>query len=105
MQVVGPTVRAFGLCVDATMKGMCEPLSPALDMLLIPHIPDTVAKLAGLFRAMPDLASCPLTHCPCSWGSPKFQTHPCCHSVGSEPLCLPLSVLLLCCVSKVEYNV
>lgn len=62
MQVVGPTVRAFGLCVDATLKGICEPLSPALDMLLIPHIPDTVAKLAGLFRAMPDLASCLLTH-------------------------------------------
>lgn len=62
MQVVGPTVRAFGLCVDATLKGICEPLSPALYMLLIPHIPDTVAKLAGLFRAMPDLASCLLTH-------------------------------------------
>ena len=62
MQVVGPTVRAFGLCVDATMTGICEPLSHAMDMLLIPHIPDAVTKLASLFCAMPDLASPLLTH-------------------------------------------
>ena len=57
MQVVGPTVRAFGLCVDATLTGICEPLSHAMDMLLIPHLPDAVTKLASLFRAMPDLAT------------------------------------------------
>lgn len=74
MQVVGPTVRAFGLCVDATSTGICEPLSQALDMLLIPHIPDAITKLASLFHAMPDLASSLLTHrahlkhIPAPWG-------------------------------------
>ena len=63
MQVVGPTVRAFGLCVDATSTGICEPLSPAMDMLLIPHIPDAAAKLARLFSAMPILVSCSCHHC------------------------------------------
>ena len=62
MQVVGPTVRAFGMCVDATLTGICELLSEARDMLLIPHIPDAVTKLARLFHAMPDLASSLLTH-------------------------------------------
>lgn len=72
MQVVGPTVRAFGLCVDATLTGICEPLSQAMDMLIIPHIPDAITKLASLFHAMPDLASSLLTH---RAGTP--QTHPC----------------------------
>ena len=57
MQVVGPTVRAFGLFVDATSTGICEPLSPAMDMLLIPHLPDMFAKLASLFRELPELVS------------------------------------------------
>ncbi|KAL3155473.1 hypothetical protein ABBQ38_011028 [Trebouxia sp. C0009 RCD-2024] len=53
--VVGPSVRAFGLCVDGNSTGICEPLSPAMDMLLIPHMPDSFASLATFFSSMPQL--------------------------------------------------
>lgn len=62
MQVVGPSVRAFGLCVDGTSTGICEPLSPAMDMLLIPHLPDSFASLATMFSSIPRLVS--LTEAP-----------------------------------------
>lgn len=65
MQVVGPSVRAFGLCVDGNSTGICEPLSPAMDMLLIPHMPDSFASLATFFSSMPQLVSLaevPLTY-------------------------------------------
>ncbi|KAL3147719.1 hypothetical protein ABBQ32_002462 [Trebouxia sp. C0010 RCD-2024] len=62
LTVVGPTVRAFGLCVDATLTGICEPLSQAMDMLIIPHIPDAITKLASLFHAMPDLVQALRAH-------------------------------------------
>ena len=57
MQVVGPSVRVFGLCLDATSTGICEPLSPAMDILLMPHMPDSFASLATLFSSMPKLVS------------------------------------------------
>ena len=57
MQVVGPSVRVFGLCLDATSTGICEPLSPAMDMLLMPHMPESFASLATLFSSMPKLVS------------------------------------------------
>ena len=57
MQVVGPSVHVFGLCLDATSTGICEPLSPAMDMLLMPHMPDSFASLATLFSSMPKLVS------------------------------------------------
>jgi len=55
VQVVGPSVRAFGMCVDATATVVCEPLTSAMDMLLIPHLPDSFAALASMFEAMPQL--------------------------------------------------
>lgn len=55
MQVVGPSVRAFGMCVDATPTVVCEPLSPSMDMLLIPHLPDSFAALARMLDAIPQL--------------------------------------------------
>ena len=55
MQVVGPSVRVFGMCLDANTVGICEPLSPAMDMLLMPHMPDAFASLATLFSSMPKL--------------------------------------------------
>ena len=55
LQVVGPSVRAFGMCVDANSMLVCEPLCPAMDMLLIPHLPQPFAMLASLFSAMPQL--------------------------------------------------
>lgn len=55
MQVVGPSVRAFGMCVDATSTLVCEPICSAVDMLLIPHLPQCFATLANLFSAMPQL--------------------------------------------------
>lgn len=55
MQVVGPSVRTFGMCVDANATIVCEPLTSAMDMLLIPHLPDAFAALASLFEAMPQL--------------------------------------------------
>ena len=57
LQVVGPSVRAFGMCVDAKSKLVCEPLCPAIDMLLIPHLPQPFAMLASFFTAMPQLVS------------------------------------------------
>ncbi len=57
LQVVGPSVRAFGMCVDANSTLVCEPLCPAIDMLLIPHLPQPFAMLASLFSAMPQLVS------------------------------------------------
>ena len=57
LQVVGPSVRAFGMCVDANSTLVCEPLCPAIDMLLIPHLPQPFAMLASLFTAMPQLVS------------------------------------------------
>ena len=57
LQVVGPSVRAFGMCVDAKATLVCEPLCPAIDMLLIPHLPQPFAMLASLFSAMPQLVS------------------------------------------------
>ncbi len=57
MQVVGPSVRAFGVCVDATSTVVCEPLSSAMDMLLIPHLADSFAALASLYDAMPQLVT------------------------------------------------
>ena len=57
LQVVGPSVRAFGMCVDANSTLVCEPLCPAIDMLLIPHVPQPFAMLAGFFSAMPQLVS------------------------------------------------
>ena len=57
MQVVGPSVRTFGLCVDGNATGVCEPLSPAMDMLLIPHMPDSFASLVTLFSSMPQLVT------------------------------------------------
>ncbi|KAL0048118.1 hypothetical protein WJX82_008152 [Trebouxia sp. C0006] len=53
--VVGPSVRAFGMCVDANATVVCEPLTSAMDMLLIPHLPDSFAALASMFEAMPQL--------------------------------------------------
>lgn len=55
MQVVGPSVRAFGMCVDATSTLVCEPLSSNIDMLLIPHLPQCFATLTSFFSAMPQL--------------------------------------------------
>ena len=55
LQVVGPSVRAFGMCVDANSMLVCEPLCPAMDMLLIPHLPQPFAMLASLFSAVPQL--------------------------------------------------
>ncbi len=55
VQVVGPSVRTFGMCVDANATVVCEPLTSAMDMLLIPHLPDAFAALASLFEAMPQL--------------------------------------------------
>ena len=57
LQVVGPSVRAFGMCVDANSTLVCEPLCPAIDMLLIPHLPQPFAMLASMFTAMPQLVS------------------------------------------------
>lgn len=57
LQVVGPSVRAFGMCVDANSTLVCEPLCPAMDMLLIPHLPQPFVMLASLFAAMPQLVS------------------------------------------------
>ena len=63
LQVVGPSVRAFGMCVDANSMLVCEPLCPAIDMLLIPHLPQPFAMLASLFAAMPQLVSSALEAC------------------------------------------
>lgn len=57
LQVVGPSVRAFGMCVDAHSTLVCEPLCPAIDMLLIPHLPQPFAMLVSFFSAMPQLVS------------------------------------------------
>ncbi len=57
LQVVGPSVRAFGMCVDANSTLVCEPLCPAIDMLLIPHVAQPFAMLASLVNAMPQLVS------------------------------------------------
>ncbi|KAL3143745.1 hypothetical protein ABBQ32_003577 [Trebouxia sp. C0010 RCD-2024] len=55
LTVVGPSVRAFGMCVDATSMLVCEPLSSNIDMLLIPHLPQCFATLTSFFSAMPQL--------------------------------------------------
>ncbi|KAL3158975.1 hypothetical protein ABBQ32_011373 [Trebouxia sp. C0010 RCD-2024] len=55
LTVVGPSVRAFGMCVDATCTLVCEPLSSNIDMLLIPHLPQSFATLTRFFSAMPQL--------------------------------------------------
>ena len=41
-------------CV-ATSTLVCEPLCSAIDMLLIPHLPQSFAALASLFSALPQL--------------------------------------------------
>ena len=93
---LGPTVLAFGLCVDATSAGICEPFLPAMDMLLIPHIPDMFTTLARLFRAMPELVSLAASE----QGSPKLYTLSTPH--GKEE---PVSFLLSCtfCTSCMAY--
>lgn len=63
MQVVGPSVRAFGMCVDATSTLVCEPLSSSIDMLLIPHLPQCFATLTSFFSAMPQLVRVLLGAC------------------------------------------
>ena len=55
VQVVGPSVCTFGMCVDANATIVCEPLTSAMDMLLIPRLPDSFAALTSLFEAMPQL--------------------------------------------------
>lgn len=57
VQVMSPSVRAFGMCVDANALLVCEPLMSAIDVLLIPHVPDSFAALASLFEAMPHVTS------------------------------------------------
>lgn len=63
MQVVGPSVRAFGMCVDATATLVCEPFSSNIDMLLIPHLPQCFATLTSFFSAMPQLVRAFLDAC------------------------------------------
>ena len=55
MQVAGPSVHAFGMCVDATSTLVCEPLFSNIDMLLLPHLPQCFATLTSFFSAMPQL--------------------------------------------------
>jgi hypothetical protein len=54
MQVVGPSIRAYGLCLDGE-RLICEPLSLQLDLLLVPHYPERLLQLARLFAALPTL--------------------------------------------------
>ena len=54
MQIVDPTVHAYAFrkfCVDVTLTGICEPIPPTIDTLLIPHIPDAETTSASYFRA------------------------------------------------------
>ena len=55
VQVVGPSIRTFDMCVDATATVVCEPLTSAMDMLLISHLPDSFAASANMFEATPQL--------------------------------------------------
>ena len=59
LQVVGPTVKAFGLCLTRSGTILCEPLTAAMDMLLIPHHVDRFAALVSFFRELPMLVSDP----------------------------------------------
>ena len=59
LRVVGPTVRAFGLCLTRKGTILCEPLSAAMDMLLIPHQVHRFAELVSFFRELPVLVSSP----------------------------------------------
>ena len=78
MQVVGPSVRAFGMCVDATSTVMCEPLSPSMDMLLIPHLPDSFAALARMLDAIPQLVK-------------ALFCVPCCNAILPGNVCLKVT--------------
>lgn len=42
VQVVGPSVRTFDMCVDATATVVCEPLTSAMDMLFM-HVSGSFA--------------------------------------------------------------
>ena len=55
--VTGPTVRVFGWCLTGSGTVLCEPLSAAMDMLLIPHRAQRFAELASLFWELPQMVS------------------------------------------------
>ena len=55
LQVVGPTVQAFGLCLTGSGTIVCEPLTAAMDMLLIPHHVHRFEELVSFFRELPVL--------------------------------------------------
>ena len=52
LQVVGPTVQAFGLCLTESGTIVCKPLTAAMDMLLIPHHVHRFEELVSFFREL-----------------------------------------------------
>ena len=57
LQVTGPTLRAFGLCLTISGTVVCELLSAAMDMVLIPHHAQRFAELVSLFRELPQMVN------------------------------------------------
>ena len=50
-------MRAFGLCLTGSGTVLCEPLSAAMDMLLIPHQAHRFVELVSLFQELPQMVS------------------------------------------------
>ena len=74
MQVVGPSVRVFGLCLDATSTGICKQLSPAMDMLLMPHMPESFASFGSLVQLYAQIGKLDkIAIVRCMQGSPRLH--------------------------------
>lgn len=51
---MGPSIRAYGLCLDGLGRVICEPMAPELDLIFIPQSPGNMLAVASLFAALPD---------------------------------------------------
>ena len=58
-QVIGPSVRAYGMVITLQPGVICEPLTHTLDMIFLPQRADWLQGLASFFKALPQLVCKP----------------------------------------------